>query len=224
MGVLFAGLIAAHWFPPPSPNDSAAEIARSYQDHTSGIRLGALLIAAAGTLLAPFLATLSAQIKRIGDQVPPLAYLVLMLGALWVAGIIIPAGFWMAAAFNPERDQEITQALHAAGWLPFMAMVFPLIGVHLSVAAATFTDKRPDPVFPRWVGYLNAWVAVLLVPGVLVLFFNTGPFAWNGILVFWLAATAETVWFVTMLVVLRRAIDQQQAEEANLESTGLPAR
>jgi hypothetical protein len=73
-------------------------------------------------------------------------------------------------------------------------------------------------VFQRWVGYLNAWVAVLLVPGVLVLFFNTGPFAWNGVLVFWLAATAETIWFVTMLVVLRRAIDQQQAEEANFEN------
>lgn len=39
-------------------------------------------------------------------------------------------------------------------------------------------------VFRRWVGYLNIWAALLLAPAVLIYFFKTGPFAWNGILVF----------------------------------------
>lgn len=46
--------------------------------------------------------------------------------------------------------------------------------------------------------------------------FKTGPFAWNGIFTFWLAATAETAYFVTMFVVLRRAIANQEAEDADV--------
>jgi hypothetical protein len=216
MGLVFAGLIAAHWFPPPAPSDSAVDTARQYQQHTTGIRIGALLIAAAGTALGPFSATLTAQMKRIEGRGAVLAYLQLCMGALWITGILIPASLWMAAAFDPDRDPEITRALHVAGWLPFVAMVFPLIAAHLSVAAATLGDQRSVPVFARWVGYLNLWMAVLLAPGVLVLFFKTGPFAWNGIFTFWLAASAETAYFLTMFVMLRRAIAQQEAEDADV--------
>jgi hypothetical protein len=118
----------------------------------------------------------------------------------------------MAAAFQPERDPEITQALHAAGWLPLVALIFPAVVQNTAIAVATFTDTREQPVFPRWVGYFNIWVALLFLPSGLVLFFKTGPFAWNGIFTFWLAATVFTIWLVTMFVMLRRAIAQQETE------------
>lgn len=223
MPVLLAGLIAAHWFPPPSPADSAADVAAFYQQHTNGIRVGSLLVALAGTLMAPFAAVIAMQIKRIARGGQALAYLELVMAALWVAGIVIPATLFMAAAFNPERDAQITQALHVAGWLPFVAMVFPLIAVHISIAAAAFLDDRPDPVFPRWVGYFNVWMAFLLVPGVLALFFKTGPFAWNGVLTFWLAATAEGFWYLIMCVVLRRAVSHQEREEQRASRAAAPA-
>jgi hypothetical protein len=216
MGFVFMGLLFAHWFPPPSPHDSAATVSRAYSDHATGIRIGALLIGLGGTLLGPFAAVLSAQIRRIEGHGAPLAYLQLCMAALWIAGIIMPTLFWMGASFEPAgTDPGTIRALHAAGWLPFVAVVFPLMAVFLTVAVATFTDGRADPVFPRWVGYLNLWIALLLLPGVLVLFFRTGPFAWNGILTFWLAAGAVTIWLVAMIVVLRRAIDQQVAEEGS---------
>jgi hypothetical protein len=217
MGVFFVGVIVAHWFPPPSPNDSALQTALFYKEHATGIRFGALLIGLAGALLGPFVAVISAQLRRIEGPSSALAYLQLGMGALGTAFFTIPTFFWMAAAFYPDRDPEITQALHAAGWLPLVAAIFPAIVQNTAIAIATFTDKRPDPVFPRWVGYLNIWVAFLFLPSGLVLFFKTGPFAWNGIFTFWLAATVFTIWLVTMLVVLLRAIRQQEAEQVHAQ-------
>ena len=220
MGVFFLGLLAAHWMPPPSPGATAAETGRFYREHSTGIRIGALLIGFAATLLGPFAAVLSTQMKRIEGHASPLAYLQLCMATLWIAGIIVPTFFWMAAAFEPDRDPAITQALHAAAWLPLVAVVFPLVAVFICVALASFTDGRADPVFPRWAGYLNLWVALLFMPGVSVLFFKTGPFAWNGVLTFWLASLAATVWLVAMTVVLRRAIEQQETEEMASGSFG----
>jgi hypothetical protein len=143
-----------------------------------------------------------------------MAYLQLGMGVLGTAFFTIPTVFWMAAAFEPYRNPEITQALHVAGWLPLVALVFPAIVQNTAIAVATFTDTRPEPVFPRWVGYFNIWVAVLFLPSLLVMFFKTGPFAFNGILTFWLAANVFTIWLVTMVVVARRAIAQQEREQA----------
>jgi hypothetical protein len=51
---------------------------------------------------------------------------------------------------------------------------------------------------PRWVGYTSIWVGVLSLPGVVIPFFKSGPFAWNGIFAFWLPA----ILFGMMLTVL----------------------
>ena len=95
-------------------------------------------------------------------------------------------------------------------------MVFPLITAHLSVAAATLGDQRSVPVFARWVGYLNLWMAVLLAPGVLVLFFKTGPFAWNGLFAFWFPLVLFLTWLAIMCVLLLRALNAQRQDELRL--------
>jgi hypothetical protein len=44
----------------------------------------------------------------------------------------------------------------------------------------------------------------------LLAFFKSGPFAWNGALVFWLAGSTFFVWFIVMTVTLLKAIRQEQ--------------
>jgi hypothetical protein len=135
-----------------------------------------------------------------------------MLGVLLFT---IPTFFWQGAAYDPHRAPEITQALHVAGWLPFIAAIFPAIIQNFSIAGAVFTDRRADPVFPRWLGYANIWIATLFLPSGMVLFFHHGPFAWNGIFTFWLAATVFGIWFTAMLVCMLKAIAQQEAETSS---------
>jgi hypothetical protein len=55
-------------------------------------------------------------------------------------------------------------------------------------------------------GILNFWVAFLFVPDILAFFFHSGPFAWNGIFIFWLAFVAYAVFLIAMGLVLRHAV------------------
>jgi hypothetical protein len=214
MTLLFGGLIVAGWLPPPSPHATALQVAHMYQTHTDRIRIAALMIACAGAMTAPFVAVISTQMKRIEGPSGPLSQIQLGCGMLGVLLFTIPTFFWQAAAYDPHRSAGITQALHVAGWLPFIAAIFPAIVQNFSIAGAVFTDKRANPVFPRWLGYANIWIATLFVPSGMVLFFHHGPFSWNGIFTFWLAATVFGVWACAMIVCMLKAIVQQEAEAA----------
>jgi len=62
-------------------------------------------------------------------------------------------------------------------------------------------------------------VGVLFVPGGLLTFFKTGPFAWNGIFVWWVPFLVFFSWYLVMFVMLRKAILKQAAETSAATST-----
>ena len=78
-----------------------------------------------------------------------------------------------------------------------------------AVGFATLADKSAEPVFPRWSGFVNLWLGTLFLPGGLIVFFKTGPFAWDGFIAFWIPFAAFALWFLVMTPVLLRAIRQQ---------------
>jgi hypothetical protein len=78
------------------------------------------------------------------------------------------------------------------------------------IGTAIFGDTREQPIFPRWAGYLNYWVAVLFLPGSVTVFFRDGPFAWDGIFTWYLPLTVFAIWIVTNSVLTVRAISAQQ--------------
>jgi len=50
--------------------------------------------------------------------------------------------------------------------------------------------------------------AILFIPGGLIAFFKTGPFAGDGILTFWLPFAVFFGWFVVMFPLFLKAIKQ----------------
>lgn len=83
----------------------------------------------------------------------------------------------------------------------------------MAVGVATLRDAREHPVFPRWFGYLNLWVAFAFLPGPFIIFFHTGAFAWNGFAAFWIPASVFGVWFGSWFLALRNAIEDEAAED-----------
>jgi hypothetical protein len=77
--------------------------------------------------------------------------------------------------------------------------------MYITVTIVALAGKSQNPVFPRWFGYQSIMTLVGLLPDQMLFFFKTGPFAWNGILGFWVPLTMFGSWFVTMFVLLRRA-------------------
>ncbi len=212
--VMFAGLWpAAGFFPPHLPTASADEIAAIYQAHATGIRFGMILILIAGALYGPFTASITAQMRRIEHRATPvLSYAQFGAGIASILLFLIPALIWSVAAYRPERSPEITQALNDIGWF-FFVMPFVLAFVqNLALGFTIIGDKRARPVFPRWVGFFNFWIALLFVPGCLLTFFKTGPFAWNGLIAFWLPACIFGPWFFVVSIYVIKAARQQAAD------------
>lgn len=208
----FVGIASAGMLPPIGADWSAERVAAFYADHTTGIRVGMMLIMFAGAFTIPFVAVITNQMRRVEGSDPVLSYAQLAFGTLNGIGFLIWPFMMMVASFRPERDPQLIQLLHDLGWLPFIVMLAPTTFMFLVIGLCAFRDAS-ERILPRWVGYVNIWAAMLTLPGLFIPFFKSGPFAWNGAFSFWVPLTVFGIWYVLMFFVLRRAIINQQIDE-----------
>lgn len=208
MGALFvAGFFIAGFFPPPSPNMSPDQVAAMIDADRTSIRFGIVICLASCSLLMPFLAAFTIQMLRIEGVRPIMAYTQLALGALATLEFVIPYIFMLASTFREGQDPQVTQALFDLSWFFFLGVISTFVLQLALFGIAVLTDVRAVPVFPRWLGYLNLWLALLFTPASTLVFFKTGPLAWNGTFVWWVPVTAFLLWFVPNFIYLLRAVD-----------------
>jgi hypothetical protein len=199
--VLFAGFI-----PPPRAYWSAERIAQFYADNRTGIRVGLIGAMFFSALLLPCYTVLSAELRKIEGKLSLLAPIQLGGAIILVAFFQIIGLFWLLASFRPEADPQIMRFANDFCWLVW-AMLIPTYSMqYVCIAIAGFMDKRPNPAFPRWSAYMNLWVAITGAGGVLAVFFKTGPFAWHGLVGFWIPVIVFAVGMtVDMWLLLQRA-------------------
>jgi hypothetical protein len=119
----------------------------------------------------------------------------------------------MASAFrSDDRPADLTRALNDVGWTLFVLVIWSLWVQMLAIAAAVLIDNRPEPILPRCVGYLSLRAAILVIPAGLILFFKTGPWAWNGLVGFFIPLTALVTWMLSMTWTVHQALNKQIAE------------
>jgi hypothetical protein len=222
MGALFVvGFVVAGFFPPPSPNQTAAEVAAMIDQNRTAIRIGIVVCLASCPLLMPFLASFTIQMKRIEGIRPIMAYTQLALGALATIEFVIPYVFMLVSTYRADQDPDVTRALYDIGWFFFLGVISTFVLQLVLFGVAVLIDRRPQPIFPRWLGYVNLWLAMAFAPASFLAFFKTGPLAWNGVLVWWVPVFAFLGWFVPNFVYLLRAVDsddgQPSGRDARLE-------
>ena len=100
----------------------------------------------------------------------------------------------------------VVSALSDIAFLLFVMPAVPAFVQKLLTGFVILGDRRAQPILPRWLGYMNLWTGVLLLPGLAIGLFKTGPFAWNGALAFWLPAVVFGIWFNLMIVAMLGAI------------------
>jgi hypothetical protein len=201
--------LMAEFVPPPSPSWSAVEIADMFTANTTGIRIGMISMLVGVGFFLPFIALLSEQIRRMEGGSSTLAYTQLIAGSMSVAIVLFPIMFWVVASFRPDRNPELVQLLNDMAWLTTAMPFAPGIIQNVAMGIAILGDKNPIRIMPRWVAYMNFWMAALFIPAGLMVFFKTGPFAWNGLLAFWLPLVAFGIWFNVMIFALLKAIKTQ---------------
>ncbi|MCG7607822.1 MULTISPECIES: hypothetical protein [Mycobacterium] len=198
---------------PMSPNMSAEQVAAFYQDEAARIRYSMILFNWFGVGLIPIVILLAMQVRRMAHRTPILSYSLVAAAGGPPALFLIANMFWLLGSFRPDRAPELTQVLNDLAWLTFTLLVPYLIAQCLLLALAICWDQQERPVFKPWVAYFNLAIAAALVPATFTALSFDGPFAWDGVLSFWLKNIAIAVWILVMGVVLAQAVKQQRAQD-----------
>ena len=210
--LLFPGFVQ-----PMSPTMSAEEVAAFYRDPANlpRIRYSMIVFNWFAVGLIPFLALIVMQMRRMAHRTPIFSYSIIACAAGGPTIFLMANLFWLLAAFRPERNPELTLLFNDMAWITFASQVGFLIAQSVFIALAIFLDRQPRPVFERWVAHFNLLIAAAMIPAAFVgLGMQGGPFAWDGLLTFWVRNAAIGVWIVVMGIVLGRLIYRQRAEES----------
>jgi hypothetical protein len=213
--VFFLGFwVIAGFIPPPPPRTSGPDLARLFTEDRTRIRFGMGVSVFASALLASWTAAVTVQIRRMERGRTALAYTNLAVGALFVLEFIISLIIWESMTFR-ARDPQILLAMNDTAWLLFVAITSTPVLQAVVLGTAIFLDTKhnpANPVFPRWAAYLNYWVVLLFLPGTITVFFQDGPLAWNGLLVWYVPLTAFATWMVAISVLMLRSIGADEPE------------
>ena len=194
------GFVLAHLLPvPPGANLNSAQIAEFYGSHPTSIRLGFLLATIGLSFLAPMTAAIGVAMLRIKDAPPVLALLQVIGGVGVVMMTVIPTSLMNVAAFRPDRNPAVTQAISDIAWLLFVTPIPLFFFQEVPIAVSILMDRSAQPLFPRWVAYANLWIPLTFLPALLAYFAKTGPVAWQGLLVFYLGLATFGAWVVVMM-------------------------
>jgi hypothetical protein len=165
-----------------------------------------------GMFYAVFTGLISAQMRRIPGVHTTVIYSQLAAGAFGCLTYLVPAMLFAATAFRPDRDPAATQLLNDLSWIMLVMPWPPFMAQNFSFAFAILCDKRPKPLFPRYVAYVNIWAPIVFTPALCLPFFKTGPLAWNGIFVIWIPAFVFIAQFIVNTTALLKAVkDEEQS-------------
>ena len=192
--------------------DTAAQVAAFYQQNSVPIRLGAVICSWCAGFAIPVYVVLAAQCSRLEKGIPIWSILQFGGGMMMTIFLVLPPLFWGVAAFSPDRAPEITLIMHELANLTLVTtdQYFIFNMVPIAYLALSRRDHPLNP-FPRWYGYFVIWGALMFELGAFAFLPRTGPFAWNGLFVFWFPFCIFGVWMTLTLAVMLPAIKRQEA-------------
>lgn len=216
-GLYFFSLIfLMQIFPPPAPNQSAAQVAQVYAHSNLRFRAGVAVAIVSGGFYLPWTMVIAVQMDRIEKRRSIWTMMQALTSAAGTWIFALPPLLWAAAAFNAHRSPEITTLMHELAFIVFYcaSSFFPFQLVAVGVVSLSRNNVNPDSAFPRWLGWLSIWTAAVASEGFVGVMFNSGPFSWNGIFVFYLPVAVFTIWMISMAYMMLRAIGLQEKADA----------
>ncbi len=182
-----------------------------FHERATEIKITMLILQVALGLFLPFGVSLAGRVRLMEHgRTPTLTYLHLGAVIVVTTQLVLMSVIWALAAFRTdETSPQIVQLLNDAGWFLFLFCFVPMTMWVASMAWAILQDTSDHPTYPRWVGYLSAWVAMLLVPGGILVFFKEGIFAWNGLLPCYIPFAGFFLWAGTISFFTIRAIRRE---------------
>lgn len=207
----------AHFIAPAKGSASAPQVAHWFLvEHRTGVLWGCSIFLASTCFLAIWTAQLGIMLWRLSPRAPLMAVVQILAGAAIVVIVIINCSLWLGAAYRRGASPDVVRALNDSAWLGFL-IAWPVLSMQmLATASVTVHDRRPAPLIPRWLSWASAVGAVLLFTAGGAAFAHGGPFAFSGVLGFYLPVVIWALWFDSHALYMRREIRVRQRELAGV--------
>ena len=214
VGFLVFWAILGKFFPPPRQYWTAAEVANFFTQDNLQMRIGMV----GCCFVAPFYMVWSAMISRLIQCIEGpkgvLSNIELMGGVATTIAVLMFSIMWLTATFRIEsRSPQELQLLMDIGWfifnMTFMVTLFQMVGV----GTAILIDKRTTPLFARWMGWLSYFSCFVFLSVLLYPFVMDGPFAWHGLMSYYVALTPFFIWQILFCCYQFKAINRLEQEE-----------
>ncbi len=209
----------ARFLPPPSPELDPAQVVSLWSDHTDLIVVGMIFCMWGGTFYAIFAVSVFSMLRRIEPGRPLLSYAQLVMGMFTIAFFCWNFMWLGAVGYIAPSSPQMLKGLADIGFLMTFAPIPPFSMQCAFVALVVLRDWSDNPLLPRWVGYLNLWVAIFFLPAQCALLVTSGPLAYDGLLTFWVPVAVFTAWFFVMCATMRKGFRASFAEHDSLDET-----
>jgi hypothetical protein len=212
--------------PTKNPAWSAEQVADWYLHNQGKIKWGAVICSWTGAFMMPILVVIAFQIARVEGGWKIWSALSLVSGALMSLFLMLPPLFFGVAAYTaPRKNPEVTTLMHELATLTLTTTdqfyIFMWVAVTV-IALRPATQLVKNNPFPRWWGYLSVWITVMFEAGAISFIPRSGPFAWNGLLVFWSPLILFGVWITIQSWLVFRAL-RGQVGDPDPDSAPTPA-
>lgn len=218
---IFVALTAIGWlgiahFWLPARADLGLEATKVWftETHQWGVIVGCTLFYIAAGILTPGSVAFGIMLARIEGRWPLWSFTTAVCGVFISLIVFFNACAWIVSAYRDEFDASVIQAFYDWAWFAFLLGWIYLAIEMIATGVVELMDHRDEPMVPRWLTWLTFAGAATLIFAAGPAFFKSGPFAYHGLLAFylpvviWGAYIALTTWY--MLKELKRATDSSQ--------------
>lgn len=196
LGVCLLGRVT----PPPRPDVSPAAMQDWFAQHASTMHVAfvVLLMITGGAAISNGLVGYH-MMRMSSGKVLAYAYIGGMaVGA--VPGFQLVMLCFSLGGFREDRDPELVRFFYDLGMLSYNGSLGCFTAAYFCLAIAIFYDK--NMIFPKWFAYVSIWQIVTEVIASQMWLFESGAFAWNGIITFYIAVVVFCVWLAALIAFL----------------------
>jgi hypothetical protein len=205
-GILFVLLVIVGFLvtpKPPAADASAAEVFEYITDKQNTLHAVQLIFAAAGFFFIWFIGTLRHSLAAAEGGGGRLANTAFGGGLIAIATLMVAFGLAATAALHPaENGPELTHALVDA------SLLIPAVGAPATAVffAANGLSILRSAYLPSWLGWLGLVTALFSLIGISAVYTDSGVFAADGVLGFFIGFALFLIWNLAASIVLYRRL------------------
>ncbi|SEP87461.1 hypothetical protein SAMN04488038_10265 [Solimonas aquatica] len=206
---IFSALTAVGWlgiahFYQPAPADLGLDATKLWfsDTHRWDTLIGCSLFYIAAGFLTPGSIQFGLMLAKIEGRWPLWSLTTAVCGVFISLIVFFNACAWLVAAYRPETGADVIQSWSDWAWFAFLLGWIYLSIEMLATAVVELQDHREQPMVPRWFSWFTVAGGVAIVTAAGPAFFKSGPFAYHGLLAFYMPVLVwgiylnGTAWFM----------------------------